>query len=32
MAVGVSLVIPITLLILVSQKAIVRGLTGSAVK
>jgi len=32
MAVGVTMVIPITLLILVSQKAIVRGLTGGAVK
>jgi len=32
MAVGVTMVIPITLLILVSQRAIVRGLTGGAVK
>jgi len=32
MAVGVTMVVPITLLILVSQKAIVRGLTGGAVK
>lgn len=32
MAVGVTMVIPVVILILVSQKAIVRGLTGGAVK
>ncbi len=32
MAVGVAMVIPIVILILVSQKAIVRGLTGGALK
>jgi len=32
MAVGVTMMIPVTLLILVSQKAIVRGLTGGAIK
>lgn len=32
MAVGVTMMVPVTLLILVSQKAIVRGLTGGAVK
>jgi ABC-type glycerol-3-phosphate transport system permease component len=32
MAVGVTMVIPVVILILVSQKAIVRGLTGGAIK
>ena len=32
MAVGVTMIVPVTLLILVSQRAIVRGLTGGAVK
>jgi ABC-type glycerol-3-phosphate transport system permease component len=32
MAVGVTMVIPVVVLILLSQKAIVRGLTGGAVK
>jgi ABC-type glycerol-3-phosphate transport system permease component len=32
MAVGVTMMVPVTLLILVSQKAIVRGLTGGALK
>jgi ABC-type glycerol-3-phosphate transport system permease component len=32
MAVGVTMVIPVVILILVSQKAVVRGLTGGAIK
>ncbi len=32
MAVGVTMIIPVVILILVSQKAIVRGLTGGAIK
>jgi ABC-type glycerol-3-phosphate transport system permease component len=32
MAVGVTMVIPVVFLILISQKSIVRGLTGGAIK
>ena len=32
MAVGVTMVIPVVVLILFSQKSIVRGLTGGAIK
>jgi len=32
MAIGVTMVVPVVILILVSQKAVVRGLTGGAIK